>query len=237
MGHFSGPAARLDPRARRSILYQHEYYIYEGLPFTITWTGNRGAVTVTLMNGPEANLQPVLVVVSGYQGQDYTWTPPPTLPADSYELQISDAGSDDYSPRFTYPAPPQASTTSSSGIDNSESIPTATTTPPSSTTPSPPNTGAAPLSTGAIAAIATLGSLLLIALLALLGYCIAYRRRKHKQQESDDATAAASYELPLSAVGTYYDTSSLGTVAASTRKIGGGDGRVELPGAGWGGVG
>ena len=83
-----------------------EYYILEGQPFTITWSGNRGPVTVSLMKGPDANLQLVFVIVTGYQGQEYTWTPPPTLAADSYELQIEDAGSTDYSPRFRYPAPP-----------------------------------------------------------------------------------------------------------------------------------
>lgn len=91
-----------------------EYYVHEGLPFTITWTDNRGVVTVTLMNGPDANLLPVLVIVSDYNAQEYTWTPPPTLPADSYLLRVEDAGSTDYSPRFRYPAPLPASTTTSS---------------------------------------------------------------------------------------------------------------------------
>ena len=93
-----------------------EYYTHEGVPFTITWTGNRGPVTVTLMNGLDADLQPVLVIVSDYNAQEYTWTPPPTLPADSYLLRLEDAGSTDYSPRFRYPAPPPISTTSSSGV-------------------------------------------------------------------------------------------------------------------------
>jgi hypothetical protein len=94
----------------------NEYYIHEGLPFTITWTGNRGPVTVTLMNGLDADLQPVLVIVSDYIAQEYTWTPAPTLPADSYLLRVEDAGSTDYSPRFRYPAPLPISTTSSSGV-------------------------------------------------------------------------------------------------------------------------
>lgn len=93
-----------------------EYYTHEGVPFTITWTGNRGPVTVTLMNGPDANLVSVLVIISDYNAQEYTWTPPPTLPADSYLLRVEDAGSTDYSPRFRYPAPLPISTTSSSGV-------------------------------------------------------------------------------------------------------------------------
>ncbi|KAL2255138.1 hypothetical protein VTK26DRAFT_4029 [Humicola hyalothermophila] len=83
---------------------QSDYYIQPGVPFTITWTNNRGPVTITLMKGPDANLQPVLVVVADYESQEFTWTPPPTLPADSYELQIEDGSSVDYSPRFRYEA-------------------------------------------------------------------------------------------------------------------------------------
>ncbi|KAK4108543.1 hypothetical protein N656DRAFT_692201, partial [Canariomyces notabilis] len=79
-----------------------DYYIEAGAPFTITWTNNRGAVTITLMNGPDADLQPVLVLVSDYEGEAYTWTPPSTLPTDSYELRIEDSGSVDYSPRFRF---------------------------------------------------------------------------------------------------------------------------------------
>lgn len=77
-----------------------DYYIQAGLPFTIAWANNRGAVTITLMNGPDVDLQSVLVIVSDYEGQQFTWTPQLSLPADSYELQIEDSGSVDYSPRF-----------------------------------------------------------------------------------------------------------------------------------------
>ncbi len=91
-----------------------EYYILEGMPFTITWINNRGPVTVTLMKGPDANLEQVLVIVQGSLAQEYTWTPPPTLAADSYELQVEDSGSADYSPRFQYPAPPLSSTNTTS---------------------------------------------------------------------------------------------------------------------------
>jgi hypothetical protein len=93
-----------------------EYYIHEGMPFTISWTGNRGPVGVSLMKGPDENLELVLTIISASEAQEYTWTPPPTLPADSYILRLQDAGSADYSPRFRYPAPPLPSTTSSSGV-------------------------------------------------------------------------------------------------------------------------
>jgi hypothetical protein len=87
-----------------------EYYIYAGQPFTVTWTGNRAPVTLTLMNGPDENLQTVLTIVSDYNGQEYTWTPPASLAADSYILRLEDGGSTDYSARFRYPSPPLSST-------------------------------------------------------------------------------------------------------------------------------
>ncbi|KAK4041529.1 hypothetical protein C8A01DRAFT_34482 [Parachaetomium inaequale] len=173
-----------------------EYYIHEGAPFTITWTGNQGPVGVNLMKGPDENLELVFVIVSASEAQEYTWTPPPTLPADSYILQLEDAGSTDYSPRFRYPVPlpSTTSTTGNSGPTPTPSTPTinpssststspSTSPPPSTTeTTTPPSTtgtaAAATLSTPAIAAIATLGGLLLLALIALCVYYTAYRRRK-----------------------------------------------------------
>ena len=95
-------------------LTNDEYYVLEGMPFTITWSNNRGPVTVTLMKGPDANLEQVLVLVTGSPAQEFTWTPPPTLAAGSYELQVEDSGSADYSPRFQYPAPPLPSSSTTS---------------------------------------------------------------------------------------------------------------------------
>lgn len=114
----------LSARAFAAVSFTNsEYYIQEGQPFTITWSGNRGPVTVSLMKGPDANLQLVFVIVTGYEGQEYTWTPPPTLAAESYELQIEDAGSTDYSPRFRYPAPPVATTSSTLATNSGVSHP------------------------------------------------------------------------------------------------------------------
>ena len=106
-------------------LTNDEYYILEGMPFTITWSNNRGPVTVTLMMGPDANLEQVLVIVAGSPAQEYTWTPPPTLAAGYYELQVEDSGSADYSPRFQYPAPPlqSGSTTSTASGPTVRQIP------------------------------------------------------------------------------------------------------------------
>lgn len=227
-----------------------EYYILEGQPFTITWSGNRGTVTVTLMKGPDANLEQVLVIVTGYAGQEYTWTPPPTLAHDSYELQVEDAGSTDYSPRFQYPAPPLPSSTSnadSSGIP-SATIPSSTsTTPPSDVTLSPsPSAGAGAgtetLPTTAKAAIAALGGLLGIAILVFVVYCVRRRRRKRAEREAAAAAAAfeASYELPLSTVETHV-WSPATTASMHMKTYGSMHGRqqqgqqdsVELPVRGW----
>ncbi|KAK4237594.1 Ser-Thr-rich glycosyl-phosphatidyl-inositol-anchored membrane family-domain-containing protein [Achaetomium macrosporum] len=88
-----------------------DYYVYPNVPFTITWTDARGPVNITLMNGPDEYLKEVLVIVAAFEGaKEYTWTPPPTVPPDSYILRIEDGGSTDYSPRFTYPGPVLATT-------------------------------------------------------------------------------------------------------------------------------
>ncbi|KAH6855000.1 hypothetical protein B0I37DRAFT_45063 [Chaetomium sp. MPI-CAGE-AT-0009] len=152
-----------------------EYYLHAGTPFTITWTDNRGAVGVSLMKGPDENLELVLVIVSNYDGQEYVWTPPSTLPADSYILRLEDAGSADYSPRFRYPAPPPSTTTTGTG---SSGQPSPTSTAPTSSAPTSTESTAPVLSTPAIAVIATLGGLLLITLIALCVYHKAYRRKR-----------------------------------------------------------
>jgi len=50
-----------------------EYAIQAGKPFKLTWTGNKGPVTITLMNGPDENLQQVLVIACAYY--DFNHTP------------------------------------------------------------------------------------------------------------------------------------------------------------------
>ncbi len=47
----------------RGISFTNDVYsIQAGIPFTMTWTGNKGPVTITLMNGPDEDLQQVLVI-------------------------------------------------------------------------------------------------------------------------------------------------------------------------------
>ncbi|SPQ27059.1 0c1de677-73f3-475b-bfc8-399f4e7f2b7f [Thermothielavioides terrestris] len=196
-------------RALAGVVFTNDdYYIYAGQPFTITWTDARGPVTITLMEGPDIDLQEVLVIVSGYQGQEYTWTPPPTLAAGSYELQISDGGSTDYSPRFTYPAPP-TSPASSSGLNPTDTGPSSTpppatlpTAPPTSSSTPPPPASTAPTSEppsssstlplAAKVAIAVLGSLLAVVLLLLLVYILTARHRRRRRRRLAAAAAASA---------------------------------------------
>ncbi|GAB1312661.1 hypothetical protein MFIFM68171_02871 [Madurella fahalii] len=204
--------AHLPRAALAGVIFTNEdYYIEAGIPFTITWTNNRGAVTVTLMNGPDMDLQPVLVIVSDYEGQEYTWTPPTTLATDSYELQITDSGSADYSPRFRFTGVPGGSDSGSTGTLTTSSTPssispsqppnavptTETTTNPTLSNPAitnnnnssnsndgqdtPATDTAHALSTPAKVAIATVSSLLFLALLALLLiWLVARKRRKER---------------------------------------------------------
>jgi hypothetical protein len=46
----------------RVLFTNDEYNIVAQQPFTLTWEGNSGPVTITLMNGPDADLQEVQVV-------------------------------------------------------------------------------------------------------------------------------------------------------------------------------
>ncbi|RYO74851.1 hypothetical protein DL764_010734 [Monosporascus ibericus] len=74
--------------------------IEAGEPFTITWADASGPVTLTLMNGPADNLNTVSEITSGETGESFTWTPPESLPSDTYAFEISDGSSINYSQRF-----------------------------------------------------------------------------------------------------------------------------------------
>ena len=51
--------------AQAGVLFDNdEYNIQAGVPFTLKWIGAKGPVTITVMNGPDANLQEVLVIDS-----------------------------------------------------------------------------------------------------------------------------------------------------------------------------
>ena len=199
-----------------------EYNIQAGVPFTLTWTGAKAPVTITVMNGPDVDLQEVLVIdceqhrwplarlypedwrrppltlsarttADKDPGTSFTWTPPSTLPPDSYELRISDGVSEDYSARFSYPGPGSSSTPtapSSTATDASR---------PASTNAS--GGGDAGLTTGAKAGIGvgvTLAALLILGGIAIFIYKRgkAAGRRTHVPQEMDGAGQEATEAKP-----------------------------------------
>ncbi|KAK4097070.1 hypothetical protein N658DRAFT_489493 [Parathielavia hyrcaniae] len=163
-----------------------EYYIYAGSPFTVTWTGNRAPVSLALMNGPDENLKQVLSIVTDYSGQEYTWTPPAKLPADSYIFRLEDGGSTDYSARFRYPSPPlditSTTVTGSTTTATTASETSSTTTSPTSDPSSSSSSSSEILSTPAIAIIGALGGTLLLTLIAIITYCVVRRRRKQRRR-------------------------------------------------------
>jgi len=42
-----------------------------GQPFTLTWSGSEGVVTITLKTGPSGNLRDVFVIASTFIMEDY----------------------------------------------------------------------------------------------------------------------------------------------------------------------
>ncbi|KAK3311975.1 hypothetical protein B0H66DRAFT_596139 [Apodospora peruviana] len=181
---------RLATHARAAVTFTNdEYAMQPNEPFTITWEGNRGPVTLTLMNGPDVDLQPVTVIASGLSGTQYTWTPPILLEADGYELQIEDGVSTDYSPRFQFPAPPPPSGSTSSTSTSTTTSPTSSATATNTTIAMPTLTaasggGAGGLSTAAKAGIgAGIGAGVLL-LLGLFGYCMFRIGRRQQTQRN-----------------------------------------------------
>ncbi|KAH8775595.1 extracellular matrix protein [Diaporthe sp. PMI_573] len=92
------------------------YAVEAGQPFTLTWTDSQGPVTITLKNGPSTNLGDVEVIGSGVTGNSFTWTPPSSLPSDTYAFEVADSSSDspNYSPQFTFQGNGAATTAASS---------------------------------------------------------------------------------------------------------------------------
>jgi hypothetical protein len=72
-----------------------------GEPFTITWGGAKGPVTINLKNGPALNLKTFGPPIgSGLSGGSFTWNVPSTLPADTYAFEITDGETTNYSAQF-----------------------------------------------------------------------------------------------------------------------------------------
>lgn len=78
------------------------YNVVAGEPFTLTWSGAAGPVNITLEDGSTSNLQAVEVIDSDDSNTSFTWTPPASLPSDSYVFAISDGTTTNYSPQFTF---------------------------------------------------------------------------------------------------------------------------------------
>ncbi|GAB1310991.1 hypothetical protein MFIFM68171_01201 [Madurella fahalii] len=79
-----------------------DYAIEENVPITLRWGDAVGPVTITLMTGPEDDLEVVMDITSGETGTSFTWTPA-DIPSGTYALRITDSTDDpNYSPPFQY---------------------------------------------------------------------------------------------------------------------------------------
>ncbi|CAJ2501022.1 Uu.00g038750.m01.CDS01 [Anthostomella pinea] len=92
------------------------YSVTVGQPFDITWTGAEGPVRLVLKTGPSENLADVDTIADGQTGTSYSWTPPSTLTAGSYAIQISDDSSTNYSPQFDLVGGAASATSSSTTV-------------------------------------------------------------------------------------------------------------------------
>jgi len=98
--------------------------ITAGVPFTITWSGASGPVTIILKNGPAGNLKTVAVLTDGETDGSFTWTPSKSLPDGTYAFEIKDSSGINYSPQFELSggaASSATSATSSSATKTSDS--------------------------------------------------------------------------------------------------------------------
>jgi hypothetical protein len=76
--------------------------VEEGEPFTLTWQDAEGPVTITLVTGPEKNLEAVTVITTSGSDGEFTWTPE-DLPSGTYAFEIVDSTNvKNWSLRFDY---------------------------------------------------------------------------------------------------------------------------------------
>ncbi|MCJ1408964.1 hypothetical protein MMC19_003041 [Ptychographa xylographoides] len=105
--------------------------VQAGVPVQLAWSGgdNTSAVTITLKQGMEDNLQTVALITGDATGNNYTWTPSSSIPSGTnYALQISQGNDDvNYSGMFTFTggASSTSSTSSMSSTSSSTSVATA----------------------------------------------------------------------------------------------------------------
>ncbi|OBT98091.1 hypothetical protein VE01_03785 [Pseudogymnoascus verrucosus] len=70
-------------------------------PFTVTWQGATGMVSLLLKNGVPSNQLLVDTIADGLSGNSFTWYPEGNLEEGIYNLEIKDSsGGVNYSPQF-----------------------------------------------------------------------------------------------------------------------------------------
>jgi hypothetical protein len=100
---FSAIAISLLAAVAQAVQFTNSAFdVQAGKPFTLTWSGASGPVTIKLKNGPNTNLKDVATVTSGATGTSFVWSVPANLPADTYAFEIDDStGVPNYSVQFT----------------------------------------------------------------------------------------------------------------------------------------
>jgi hypothetical protein len=195
--------------------------VVTGVPFAVTWSGNIGAVTLTLDNGTASNpnvvhhiqckytstlsmfcvLQIMVtnILLAGLVSNSYIWTPGLfATPDHEFFLGLNDStGAQSFSPHFVIAAS-QATTSTTSSTSTATSSPTAS---QSSQTPSsaPSSSSSNRLSSGAkigIAVGAALGAVFVI----LSAVAILWRRRRrnakrHTSFEMDGSTRYDGFKV------------------------------------------
>ncbi|KAL2122841.1 hypothetical protein VTJ04DRAFT_3296 [Mycothermus thermophilus] len=91
------------------------FNIEEGKPFTLTWEGAQGAVTIEVLTGSSDNLK-VVTTVGTAEGTSFTWTPD-NLPSGTYAFRITDeSGEANYSMMWSYQGTGELTTSSSATL-------------------------------------------------------------------------------------------------------------------------
>ncbi|PMD63532.1 uncharacterized protein K444DRAFT_660993 [Hyaloscypha bicolor E] len=90
--------------------------IQTGRPFTVTWTGASGSVTMLLRMGNSTDLSKLnaMAIWVDLTGPSFVWTPGPILPTGPYRIELADTAVEPvYSPQFQLTNVPVTTTSSS----------------------------------------------------------------------------------------------------------------------------
>ncbi|KAK2073103.1 hypothetical protein P8C59_007410 [Phyllachora maydis] len=78
------------------------FTLQAGVPFNLTWSGGSAPYQIALDNGPANNLKDFQSLTTT-SSMHYVYTPPPSLPSNSYTFKITDAsGEPNYSQQWDY---------------------------------------------------------------------------------------------------------------------------------------